>query len=192
MTGAYFSFLMEIKVELEEQIPLRPNWPLASVRARIALGWLARATKAPATGTPVTVRTSPCNTWLSHTHRLQSSLGWPSMHTRWHLADGRQTQRLWHRLIKTKIWHRLQHILSLPGHGLFPHFWTSTGRPAHWIVSDVRTQVLLLILRPPPQVTEHVPHRPHGLHLADDTTRESDRWGWSGVAYFLFNWCSMI
>lgn len=25
VTGAYFSFLMEIKVELEEQIPLRPN-----------------------------------------------------------------------------------------------------------------------------------------------------------------------
>lgn len=55
----------------------------------------------------------------------------------------------------------------IPGQGLFPHFCISTGRPVHCTVTEVLTQVLLLILRPPPQVTEHAPHRPHGLHLAD-------------------------
>lgn len=56
--------------------------------------------------------------------------------------------------------------LCIPGHGVFPHFWISTGRPTHCTVAEVLTQVLLLILRPPPQVTEHDPQGPHGLHLA--------------------------
>lgn len=53
--GANFSFLIVIKVELEEQIPRSLNWPLAFVRARMTLGWLASATEAAATGTPVTL-----------------------------------------------------------------------------------------------------------------------------------------
>lgn len=61
---------------------------------------------------------------------------------------------------------------TVPGHGLFPHFCISTGRPAHCTVIEDLTQVLLRILRPPPQVAEQVPHRPHGLHLADYTERE--------------------
>lgn len=55
VTGANLSFLMVIKVEVEEQTPRSLNWPLASVRARMTLGWLASATQAPATGTPVTL-----------------------------------------------------------------------------------------------------------------------------------------
>lgn len=58
--------------------------------------------------------------------------------------------------------------LCIPGHGLFPHFWISTGRPTHCTVTEVLTHVLLLILRPPPQVTEHDPQRPHGLQLATE------------------------
>lgn len=59
----------------------------------------------------------------------------------------------------------------VPGHGLLPHFCISTGRPVHCTVVEFLTQVLLLTLRPPPQVTEHAPHRPHRLHSADHTTK---------------------
>ena len=92
VTGANFSFLMVSKVELEEQTPGSLNWPLASVRARTTLGWLASATNTSATGTPVTLWTSPSSIWPSHTQRLQSSLGRPSVHTRWHLAVVTRTQ----------------------------------------------------------------------------------------------------
>ena len=99
--GANFSFLMLINVELEEQTPVSLNSPFASVWAWTSLGWLARATLAPATGTPVTLRTAPCSTWPSHTHRLQSSLGRPSVHTRWHWTVVRKPKRHTWRLMKT-------------------------------------------------------------------------------------------
>lgn len=88
--GTNLSFLMVIEVELEEQTPVSLNCPLASVWAWMTFGWLERATLAPTTGTPVTVWISPRSTWLSHTQRLQSALGRPSMHTRWHFAVMRE------------------------------------------------------------------------------------------------------
>lgn len=95
MVGTYFSFLMMIEEEVEEQTPASTNCPLALVWAWRALEWLARDTLAPSTGTPVTLWTSPCNTWSSHTQRLQSSLGWPSSHTSWHLAVVKQYNGWW-------------------------------------------------------------------------------------------------
>lgn len=91
--GANFSLPMEIKVELEEQMPESLKRPLASVRVRTTLGWLASVTQAPTTGAPVTLWTCPYRMWLSHTQWLQSSLGWPSMHTCWHLTVKRSMQK---------------------------------------------------------------------------------------------------
>lgn len=69
---------------------------------------------------------------------------------------------------------------AVPGHGLLPHFCISAGRPEHWTVTELLAQVLLLILRPPPQVTEHIPHRPHELHFADHiATRNHVSFKWS-------------
>lgn len=86
LTGTNLSFLMVIKLELEEQIPSSLNCPLLSVVARVTLGWLARATVAPAMGNPVTLWTSPYSSWPSQTQMLQSSLGRPSVQTCWHFA----------------------------------------------------------------------------------------------------------
>lgn len=85
-TGTNFSLLMAMEVEPEEQTPDSVNCPFTSVRVRITLGWLVRATLAPATGTPVTVWMSPNSMWPSQTQMLQSSLGWPSEHFSLHVA----------------------------------------------------------------------------------------------------------
>ena len=63
VTGANFSFLMERKVGEDEHVPGSLKTPAASVRARMIFGWLASVTRAPATGTPVSVNTSPVRVW---------------------------------------------------------------------------------------------------------------------------------
>lgn len=102
VVGTYFSFLTMIEVALEEQTPASINSPLTLVWAWRALEWVPRDTLAPSTGTPVTLWTSPCSTRSSHTQRLQSSLGWPSSHTSWHLAVVTQCNVMKDTIIQTQ------------------------------------------------------------------------------------------
>lgn len=130
LTGTNLSFQMVIKLEMEEQIPSSLNCPLLSVVAWVTLGWLARATLAPAMGDPVTLWTSPYSLWPSQTQTLQSSLGRPSVQTRWHFAVCQVTYmsvRHQTKMSRKKLLNAVR--VSIPGHGFFPHFWTSTDRP---------------------------------------------------------------
>lgn len=86
VAGANFSLLMSSWVSGAEHTSGILNWPLVSVWARISLGWSETARLAPDTGTPVTLRTSPCSVRPSHTQWLQSSLGRPSGQTMRHLT----------------------------------------------------------------------------------------------------------